>query len=157
MDRETGTKPTPEPDGFGLRFRAKREAKGYSQAAAAEILGMTTRAIERWEAGHRTPPRRAQVRFLRSLEKSTVPPSPGRIAGARRNHHIDWEKGRGWFMRLTISLDAKRVGKRIKFRLKTRDIEEAIKRRDVVFSAFKALGFHVTQSGLIVPKTKPKQ
>jgi len=95
-----------------------------------------------------------QTRILRTLQSAAVDPSPGKIAGARRNHHIDWEKGRGWFMRVTINVSSKTVGKRIKFRLKTRDMEEAIKRRDVVFSSYKAIGFEVDAKGVVTVRKR---
>ena len=44
-------------------------------------------------------------------------------------------------MRITILHNNKQVGKRIKVRLKTRDLQEAIARRDVILSSYRVMGF----------------
>lgn len=57
-------------------------------------------------------------------------------------------------MRVTFSTDKKTVGKRVKVRLKTRDIQEAIARRDVILSSYRVLGFQMSKIGGLVMKPK---
>jgi len=60
-------------------------------------------------------------------------------------------------MRVTIQVGKKVVGKRIKVRLKTNDIQEAVRTRDVVLSSYKVMGFsvaNVTMSKGTSPKNR---
>lgn len=59
------------------------------------------------------------------------------------DHHLYFERHKGWMMRVTVQIGKKVVGKRIKFALKTRDREEAEKRRDVMILGLKRLGLTV--------------
>jgi transcriptional regulator with XRE-family HTH domain len=63
-------------------IRMFRQKLGLSQAKLAEILGLSTRAVEEWEAGRRTAP--AMLRFAfaalnEGLEPWGVLPPEGRI------------------------------------------------------------------------------
>jgi transcriptional regulator with XRE-family HTH domain len=40
---------------FGVRLRAAREARGWTQHELAEAAGCLNVEISRWECGHRTP------------------------------------------------------------------------------------------------------
>ena len=142
-------KSTKEPDTFGTELKLARESKGYTQRIAAKILNVRRLTITRWESEKSQPDARDQETIISAIREAREAPSARRIAHARRHHHIDWENGRGWFMRVTFNVSAKVVGRRIKFRLRTRDIEEAIKRRDVIFSSYKAIGFKVDSKGVV--------
>ena len=146
---ENPLKSTKEPVTFGTELRLARESKGYTQSVAARVLGVRRRTVIRWELEATQPEPGDQRGIIETIRESREAPSARRIAYARRHHHIDWENGRGWFMRVTLNVSAKVVGRRIKFRLRTRDIEEAIKRRDVIFSSYKAIGFKVDSKGVV--------
>lgn len=49
------TQSSPNPDEFGVRLRAAREAKGLSQAELAEKSGLQPSAISHFETGRRAP------------------------------------------------------------------------------------------------------
>jgi hypothetical protein len=58
-------------------------------------------------------------------------------------HHLQWEKHKGWVLRVTVTLNPKEVGKRLKFRLLTRDKAEATERRKLVLAVLRTLGLTV--------------
>lgn len=76
------------------------------------------------------------------------------LSHLRREHHVSWEEGRGFFLRITVIWSRKVVGKRIKVRLRTKDLDEAIARRDVIIAAYCSLGFEIGLKGelTLVPK-----
>lgn len=50
-------------------------------------------------------------------------------------HHLFFERHRGWVMRYSIMHDPKEVSARVKQRLGTKSLSEAIRCRDAVFKA----------------------
>lgn len=46
---------------FATILRAQRQAKGLSQAKAAEILGITPQTLRNWESGRTAPPEHPQL------------------------------------------------------------------------------------------------
>lgn len=126
---------------FAETLRSTRISRGYSQRKAGKIISKTSRTIRSMENGTATPPEAAQKMILSALRRSPVKPSDSKLRNTGRAHHVSWEKGRGWFMRITILHNNKQVGKRIKVRLKTRDLQEAIARRDVILSSYRVMGF----------------
>ena len=66
------------------------------------------------------------------------------LSQERTAHHLTWDKDkRRWVLRLTIDLRRGQVGKRIRVRLRTSYIAEAIKARDSIIAAYRALGLTV--------------
>lgn len=139
---------------FGQTLREIRVSRGFDQKRASKILGVSRRNLRRWENGHSVPTKTTQQGAIRALKGIPQEPSRSKVISAERRHHIAWEKGRGWFMRVTIIWSSKSVGKRIKVRLKTRDLEEAIKRRDVVLAGYKAMGFSTGVKGELTIRPK---
>ncbi|MBV33104.1 MAG: hypothetical protein CMK36_06650 [Porticoccaceae bacterium] len=76
------------------------------------------------------------------------------LSHLRKEHHVSWEEGRGYFLRVTVIWSTKVVGKRIKVRLRTRDLDEAIARRDTIIAAYCALGFETGLKGELTLKPK---
>lgn len=64
-------------------------------------------------------------------------------SAARDDHHLIFDKQKGWETRLTIDMGPKVVGKRIRVRLKTRDLEDAKARRDLVIGLCRKFGLTV--------------
>lgn len=58
-------------------------------------------------------------------------------------HHLTFERHKGWTLRVTIQRGQKVVGKRLKFYLKTRELAEAEKARELVLATLRRLGLTV--------------
>jgi len=58
-------------------------------------------------------------------------------------HHLHYDRTKGWMLRVTVDLGKNVIGKRLKFRLRTRDAGEAEKARDLVLATLKRLGLTV--------------
>ena len=58
-------------------------------------------------------------------------------------HHLYYERTKGWMLRVTVDVGKSVIGKRLKFRLRTRDAGEAEKARDLVLATLKKLGLRV--------------
>jgi len=52
---------------FGMRLRQVRKAKGFSQSALAEMLGLTKQAISNYESGANTPTHSVFVRIAEQM------------------------------------------------------------------------------------------
>jgi hypothetical protein len=66
------------------------------------------------------------------------------LAQERTAHHLTWDQQkRRWVLRLTIVLRSGRVGKRIRVRLRTSFAGDALKIRDSVIDAYRALGLSI--------------
>ncbi|MEK7951654.1 hypothetical protein [Luteolibacter soli] len=63
--------------------------------------------------------------------------------GEGRLHHLDYDRTKGWMLRVTVEVGKKVIGKRLKFRLRTRDAAEAERARDLVLATLKRLGLRV--------------
>jgi hypothetical protein len=61
----------------------------------------------------------------------------------RGPHHLHYDRTKGWMLRVTVDLGKNVIGKRLKFRLRTRDAQEAEKARDLVLATLKRLGLTV--------------
>lgn len=128
---------------FGENIEKQRIAVGLTQAEAAKLVPISARTWRRWETDDVTPPLRTQAAAFKVLDKAAPEPSKKRKAKLRKSHHLYWEKHKGWFTRVTISMGTKVVGKRVKIRLYTKDETTAIERRPVVIAAYKKLGLVV--------------
>lgn len=129
---------------FPVEFARIRKAMGYSQRQAAAILGRSERTVRGWESGTSPDDDLVQVGILIRLRTSRQAPSQRKREALKRSHHIYWEEGRGWVMRFTLEINRKLVGKRIKIRLRTHCLEEAIKRRELIVLQYRKLGFKVS-------------
>jgi hypothetical protein len=58
-------------------------------------------------------------------------------------HHLIWDKQKGWECRITLKLRAKESGKRIRTRLATRDLDQAIIAKKAILEFTKQLGLEV--------------
>lgn len=133
-----------EAEEFAETLRDLRKRRGYSQQVAADIVGTTRRSFVWWEMG-RAPDAAKRSGVLRILRESQQPPSPAKLKAMADTHHIYWEAERGWTVRYTLELHKKQVGTRRKTRLRTHDLDEALKRRDLVISVFTNLGFTIAK------------
>ncbi|MHB1422143.1 MAG: helix-turn-helix domain-containing protein [Gemmataceae bacterium] len=79
---------------FHLNLKRRREAKGLTQAALAEVLGVSLRNLQNWEQGHRVPKMEMLLPLARVLgvnveslldKTETLPPKePSRLRGHPR-------------------------------------------------------------------------
>ena len=53
---------------FGIRLRQVRKARGISQSALAEMLGLTKQAISNYESGANTPTHGVFIRIAEQME-----------------------------------------------------------------------------------------
>jgi hypothetical protein len=58
-------------------------------------------------------------------------------------HHLYYDRRKGWMLRVTVDVGKSVIGKRLKFRLRTRDAGEAERARDLVLATLKKLGLTV--------------
>jgi len=58
-------------------------------------------------------------------------------------HHLYYDGKKGWMLRVTVDVGKSVVGKRLKFRLRTRELGEAEKARELVLATLKRLGLRV--------------
>jgi len=65
------------------------------------------------------------------------------LPAAEGGHHLTYERHKGWVLRVTIQRGQKVVGKRLKFYLKTRELAEAEKARELVLATLRRLGLTV--------------
>ena len=140
---------------FRSKLEAARKSRGFSQLKAGLVVSKARCTINAWEKGRFTPSKVIQKAILDALRDPKEPPTFQSLRDAKKTHHVAWEKDRGWFMRVTIQVGTRVVGKRIKVRLKTTDILEAIRTRDVVLSSYKVMGFNV--ANVTGTKAKPRQ
>jgi hypothetical protein len=117
--------------GSELSFRealeSVRKSKEYS---IPEMLGLM-RNVPRssllyWLSGERVPNQRRQAEVLQNLTDHRNPPSRRVRTRMGKLHHLIWDKQKGWECRITLKLRAKESGKRIRTRLATRDLDQAI-------------------------------
>jgi DNA-binding transcriptional regulator YiaG len=70
-------------------FRAARHTLGLTQAAMAEALEVTLRAVQWWEAGDREVPGPARVALRLMLQRPSAVPSQ-RSTAAGRGTRVAW-------------------------------------------------------------------
>jgi DNA-binding transcriptional regulator YiaG len=125
---------------FSGTIEKQRKARRLTQKQAARLVPTTERTWRAWESGDTVPSRAIQRHVLNLLDMTGEPPGPRKMAALQRSHHLYFEQHKGWFLRVTINVGAKVVGKRRKFRLYTKDETEARNRRLVVIGALRGLG-----------------
>lgn len=127
---------------FSKELVFQRKAHGISQEEAAKAAQFSTRQIQRWESGRIMPSKSVQSAILLAIQTAYGKPSRAIHAEAKR-HHLHWEAGRGWSTRFTIDLGPKRVGKRIRIRLRTTVLDEAKARMDLLIAGYRKLGLTI--------------
>jgi hypothetical protein len=134
--------------GSELSFRealeSVRKSKEYS---IPEMLGLM-RNVPRssllyWLSGERVPNQRRQAEVLQNLTDHRNPPSRRVRTRMGKLHHLIWDKQKGWECRITLKLRAKESGKRIRTRLATRDLDQAIIAKKAILEFTKQLGLEV--------------
>jgi len=128
---------------FPLALRRQRKSHGFTQDEAAEILQICVRTYRNWEKG-KIPLKPAEQRGIIDTIRSTKT-APGRatLDQMKKSHHLDWEDGKGWRLRVTVDLGRKVVGKRLSLRLGTYTLEEAIQRRKLALNLLAKLGLNI--------------
>lgn len=129
---------------FGCTFRKVRESMGFGQAEAAAVLGLTERTVQYWESGSVIPPDLTAMGAINRLRDSKRPPGPAKREALKKSHHLFWEEQRGWTLRFTLERDRKMIGQRMKFRLKTHRLDEAIERRDLIVGMIRKFGLKIS-------------
>jgi len=132
-----------EKESFPQALVRQRKRHGYTQADAAEILQIGKRTLERWEAGEIEPSKAVQLGALVALRTSKIAPGKAKLDEVKKAHHLDWEQGKGWRLRVTVDVGKKVVGKRISLRLGTYVLEEAMQRKRVILALLTKLGLTV--------------
>src|ERR1051326_3414287 len=72
------------PNNYAELVRAKRLARGWTQAELAELLGLTNVTISRWEQGRVEPSSAFWEKFLEATGGHTKPSSGTRKAGVSK-------------------------------------------------------------------------
>lgn len=123
----------------------ERKRHGYTQEVAAGILQIGTATLERWETGKIAPKPATQTGAIAALRTSHAAPGKAKLDEVKKAHHLDWEQGKGWRLRVTVDVGKKVVGKRICLRLGTYVLEEAMQRKRVILALLAKLGLTVRQ------------
>ena len=134
-----------EKDSFAQSLVRQRKRHGFTQADAAEILQIGKRTLERWEAGEPEPSKAVQLGAITALRTSKTAPGKAKLDEVKKAHHLDWEQGKGWRLRVTVDVGKKVVGKRLSLRLGTYVLEEAMQRKRVILALLTKLGLTVRQ------------
>jgi len=130
---------------FAQSLVRERKRHGYTQEVAAVILQIGKRTLERWEAGEIEPSKAVQLGAIAALRTSHAAPGKAKLDEVKKAHHLDWEQGKGWRLRVTVDVGKKVVGKRICLRLGTYVLEEAMQRKRVILALLAKLGLSVRQ------------
>lgn len=125
---------------FAESIAAVRKATGYTIFECAELSRHPSKTFENWASGHRVPCKQIRDQVIIDLSKPENPPSAKTRRRVEESHHLIWDKQKGWEMRVTVDVGKKVVGKRIRERLKTRNLDEAIVRRDLIVANMRRLG-----------------
>ncbi|MBB5351369.1 hypothetical protein HNR46_001605 [Haloferula luteola] len=103
---------------------------GVAISRAAEICGFEESTFRKWFSGRRSPAKATVLAAIHSLESSDYM----RIR-LEEVHHIKRKPSGLYQMRATIDRGPKLVGVRITQGLGTRDLREALERRDLIIAA----------------------
>jgi transcriptional regulator with XRE-family HTH domain len=131
---------------FAEAVRKQRVATGLTQETAARLVPVSCITLKRWETGKTVPVVAVQREVLAVLggdQARTSCPGKRKLAALAKSHHLHWEKHKGWVLRVTVDVVTKEVGKRLRFRLGTRDLQEAIRNRTLVLGTLRKLGLKV--------------
>lgn len=117
----------------------------------AQIIRAPKRTVESWLGGHAVPDSETQREALRLLNQPEIRPSERTRKRVERSHHLIWDWGKGWELRLTATLtEGKKVTvKRIREKLKTRNLDEAIRRRDLIVADLNQKGMAIMRQRTI--------
>lgn len=128
---------------FAESLAAVREDRKYTISEMAQISRNPQRTLEYWIAGDGIPTKQIRDEVLNRLNDPSNPPSQRVRREAEKSHHLIWDHTKGWEMRVTVNIGAKIVGKRLRRRLKTRILSEAIVRRDLIVASYAELGLKI--------------
>ena len=128
---------------FAQSLAAIRSEREMTIIEIAEKTRQATRTVQRWLAGKTVPEASFRKHVLRILSDPNGEPSARTRRRVEQSHHLIWDKQKGWEMKVTVNVGKKVVGKRIRERLKTRCLAEAIARRDLIVGNMKKLGLTI--------------
>lgn len=120
-----------------------RENDGYTLQEISAILAHPLGTIRNWSTGRNSPSEATRFRIIETFSDPKVQPPSKVLRTIKETHHMHWEKERGWTVRITLTLNNKFVGKRRKIRLRTHNLDEAVKRREIAIACFTNLGFKI--------------
>jgi len=132
-------------ESFAQTLVRERKRHGFTQTDAAQILQIGTATLERWETEKITPKPATQLGAIAALRTSKISPGKAKLEEVKQAHHLDWEQGKGWRLRVTVDVGKKVVGKRLSLRLGTYVLEEAMQRKRVILALLTKLGLTVRQ------------
>jgi len=125
---------------FAQSLAALAKQREFTVEEIAERVGRVKRTVSFWMSGKVTPAESVQQHVIAMLSSPTADPSRRVRDRAERSHHLIWDKQKGWEVKVTFDLGPKLKGKRIRERLKTRDLAEAIARKDILTANWRRLG-----------------
>lgn len=135
----SGEKETP----FAESLAAVRKERELTIFEIAEKTRHTTRTVERWLAGSTLPEVTVRNQVLAILSDPDAEPSARTKRRAEEFHHLSWDKTKGWEMRITFVHGKKLVGIRKREKLRTRNLDEAIRRRDLLVKFARSFGLTI--------------
>lgn len=128
---------------FAQTLAALRDSRELTIFEIAEKVRKTKRTVDYWLAGTVVPDVATRQQVIAVLSDPCDTPSAVTRKRVAASHHLIWDKQKGWEMRVTVEISKKVVGKRLRERLKTRNLAEAIARRDLIVANMKQLGLHI--------------
>lgn len=120
-----------------------RKEIGYTYGEIAAVLAVHPETVKSWLYGRHIPNESTRFRIIETFTNPKLKPASKTLRLVKNTHHMHWEQERGWTVRFTITLNKKLIGQRRKIRLRTHNLEEALKRRDIALDCYKNLGFEI--------------
>lgn len=111
---------------------------GLTEDRLSKISGEDPATIKAWMEGRKTPSKVEAAGIIHLIQNHR----PTRLA-ISKTHHLYFSEAHGWRIRCTITIKRKLVGERVRRNLRTRDLFEAIKRRELLIEEWRKLGLEV--------------
>jgi hypothetical protein len=129
---------------FREALESIRKSKEYSIPEMLDLMRNVPRSsLLYWLSGQRVPNQRRQAEVLETLTDERNPPSRRVQSRMGKLHHLIWDKQKGWECRITLRLRNKENGKRVRTRLATKDLDQAIIAKKAILEFTKQLGLEV--------------